>query len=161
MAVTKTNFINYIRCPRYVALDDLKKEKLNSNVTLSEYRKEEEDAYLAEILEDMFDEEGNDLIDVANEHLEIMLPYYNQVELLAGNLASKYFDGTFKYSKDTKDQESFDAVINGIRYLCYVDIYNETRDAFNIIEVKATTSNQYLSLGKGEKDDFKLDIKLK
>lgn len=154
MAVTKTNFINYIRCPRYVALDNLKKEKLNSNVSLSEYRKEEEDTYLAEILGDMFDEEGNDLIDVANEHLEIMLPYYNQVELLAGNLASKYFKGIFKYSKDTKDQESFDAVINGIRYLCYVDIYNETKDAFNIIEVKATTSNQYLKLGKGETDDF-------
>ena len=154
MAVTKTNFINYIRCPRYVALDDLKREKLNSNVSLAEYLKEEEDAYLAEILDDMYDEEGNDLIDVANEHLTVMLPYYNQVELLAGSLAPKYFDGTFKYSKDTKDQESFDAVINGIRYLCYVDIYNEIESAFNIIEVKATTSNLYLNLGQGEKNDF-------
>ena len=26
MAVTKTKFINYVRCPRYVALDDIKKE---------------------------------------------------------------------------------------------------------------------------------------
>ena len=25
MAITKTKFINYVRCPRYVALDDLKK----------------------------------------------------------------------------------------------------------------------------------------
>ncbi len=154
MAITKTKFINYIRCPRYVALDDLKKEKLNSNVTLSEYRKEEEETYLAEILDTMYDEEGNDLIDAPNEHLEMMLPYYNKIELLAGNLAPKYFEGTFKYSKDTKDQESFDAVINGIRYLCYVDIYNETKEAFNIIEVKATTSRKYLEIGPKIKNEF-------
>ena len=36
MAITKTNFINYSRCPRYVALDDLKSEKLDSMVTLEE-----------------------------------------------------------------------------------------------------------------------------
>ena len=41
MAITKTKFINYIRCPRYVALDNLKKEKLDSIVTYEEYKKEE------------------------------------------------------------------------------------------------------------------------
>ena len=49
MAITKTNFINYSRCPRYVALDDLKKEKLDSVVTLEEYRKEEEAEYIKEL----------------------------------------------------------------------------------------------------------------
>ncbi len=42
MAITKTKFINYSRCPRYVALDDLKKEKLDSMVSLEDYKKEEE-----------------------------------------------------------------------------------------------------------------------
>ena len=154
MAVTKTNFINYIRCPRYVALDNLKKDKLESDVTLSEYRAEEQEEYLSEILGEMYDEDDEDLIDVKNEHLEIMLPYYNQVEILAGKLAPKYFKGDFKYSQATKNQESFDAVINGIRYLCYVDIYNEVDDHFNIIEVKATTSGKFLRIGKGSKDDF-------
>ena len=40
MAVTKTSFINYSRCPRYVALEDVKQEKLNSVVSLEGYRKE-------------------------------------------------------------------------------------------------------------------------
>ena len=88
-----------------------------------------------------------DLLFEKNEQLEVMLPYYNSVELLAGSLAPKYFSGTFKYSKDTLEQESFDCLINGIRYLCYVDIYNETDSAFNIIEVKATTSKKYIDLG--------------
>ena len=154
MAVTKTNFINYIRCPRFVSLEHLKKEKLDSFVTLEQYLEEEQEEKLKEILGTMFDDEGNDLIDVTNEHLQVMLPYYNKVELLAGGLCPKYFKGTFKYSKDTKDQESFDCKINGIRYLCYVDIYNEVDDYFNIIEVKATTTKKFLSIGKGYKDDF-------
>lgn len=147
MAITKTNFINYSRCPRYVALDDLKEEKLNSMVSLEEYLKEEEEDKLNEILGCMFDGDDNDLIDVRNEYLEVMLPYYNMVELLAGSLALKYFPGTFKYSKSTMEQESFDCVIDNIRYLCYVDIYNETKNGFNIIEVKATTTNKFLNLG--------------
>ena len=157
MAITKTKFINYARCPRYVALDKLKKEKLESTVTLEEYRKQEEVAYLNELLSDMYDEEDNDLIDITNKHLEIMLPYYNQVELLAGNLAPKYFDGTFKYSKDTYTQESFDCKIGGILYLCYVDIDNEMDDTFNIIEAKATTTNTFLKIGKKITSEFGQD----
>lgn len=159
MAVTKTNFINYSRCPRYVALSDLKKEKLQSAVSLEEYRKEEEKEYIEEILGNMYDENGEDLIEEKNEQLEVMLPYYNAVELLAGKLAPKYFDGTFKYSKDTLHQESFDCLLNNIRYLCYVDIYNETKDSFNIIEVKATTTKKFLSLGSKEASIFTKDEK--
>ena len=157
MAITKTKFINYIRCPRYVSLDNIKKEKLDSIVTIEEYKKEEENEKIIEILSTMFDEDGKDLIDVTNEHLETMLPYYNEVELLAGKIAPKYFEGTFKYSKTTYNQESFDCILNNIRYICYVDIYNEDKEGFNIIEVKATTTKKYLELGTKEHSIFKKD----
>lgn len=157
MAITKTKFINYVRCPRYVALDELKKEKLDSMITIEEYKKEEELEKITELLGGMFDEDGHDLIDIKNDHLETMMPYYNKVELLAGALAHKYFKGNFKYSKTTYNQESFDAVIDNIRYLCYVDIYNEDKDNINIIEVKATTTKKYLSLGSKEHSIFKKD----
>lgn len=153
MAITKTKFINYIRCPRYVALDDLKKEKLDSMITIEEYKKEEEKEKILELLGSMFD--GNtDLIDTPNDHLQTMMPYYNKVELLAGSIAPKYFKGTFKYSKSTYNQESFDFLINNIRYLCYVDIYNENEDEINIIEVKATTTKKFLSLGSKDNSIF-------
>ena len=129
-----------------MSLADLKKEKLNSMVTLEEYKKEEEQEKIREILDSMYDGDV-DLIAEVDEQLEVMLPYYNKVELLAGALAPKYFSGTFKYSKTTYEQESFDCVINNIRYLCYVDIYNEHDNGFNIIEVKATTMKKYLDLG--------------
>lgn len=157
MAVTKTNFINYSRCPRFVALDDVKSEKLDTLISFEEYKKEEEEENLRELLGSMYDENGEDLIDTRNEHLEVMLPYYNMVEILAGNVAHKYFKGKFKYSRSTQKQESFDFKINGIRYLCYVDIYNENDDAFNIIEVKATTTKKFLDLAvtnKGVKNSI-------
>src|SRR5574344_3089269 len=102
MALTKTKFINYIRCPRYAALDDIKKNKLETSVTYEEYSEEENEEKLKEIMSYMYDEEENDLIDVGDPHLDVMLPYYNQVEIEAGYLAKKYFDGTFKFAKDTK-----------------------------------------------------------
>ena len=154
MAITKTKFINYVRCPRYVALDDLKKEKLDSMISIEEYKKDEELEHITELLSNMFDDSGNDLIDVKNEHLETMMPYYNKVEILAGELAPKYFEGSFKFSKSTYNQESFDAVIDNIRYLCYVDIYNENDDGINIIEVKATTTKKYLDLGSKDHSIF-------
>ena len=119
MAITKTKFINYSRCPRYVALDDLKEEILTKDVTFEEYQKEEEEEKVKELLGIMLEETSN----VIDEQLEVMLPYYNEIEILAGKLAPKYFNGTFKYAYNTQDQESFDCKINGIRYICYTDIY--------------------------------------
>ena len=109
---------------------------------------------MGELLGGMFDEDGTDLIDIKNEHLETMMPYYNKVEILAGELAPKYFKGSFKFSKSTYNQESFDAVVDNIRYLCYVDIYNESENEINIIEVKATTTKKYLDLGSKEHSIF-------
>lgn len=146
MAITKTDFINYSRCPRYASLNNIKKEKLKTLTTFKEYHKQQEEEKIKELINNMYDGD-TDLIDIPNEYLEVMMPYYNEVELLTGQLMPKYFKGTFKYSKNTKEQESFDCLIDNIRYICYVDIYNEVDDAFNIIEVKATTSKKFLSLG--------------
>ena len=40
MAITKTNFINYSRCPRYAALDNLRKERLMSDISYEAYKNE-------------------------------------------------------------------------------------------------------------------------
>ena len=38
MAITKTNFINYTRCSRYVSLDKEAKEKGRSKTSYDEYK---------------------------------------------------------------------------------------------------------------------------
>ena len=159
MAITKTNFINYSRCKRYVALDEVKKDRLDADVSYEEYKDEELKNEISEIVGEMYsiDEEGNEVdnIDVEDPQLKVMMPYYKEIEMLAGKKVEHLFGGTTTYSLDTKTQESFDFDENGIKYLCYVDIYNELDDEINIIEVKATTSNKYLSLEAGYRSTSK------
>ncbi len=157
MAITKTDFINYTRCPRYAALMEVKKEKLDADISYAEYKREEEKDLLKEILGNMFDDEGyeHDLTKEENKQVEALLPFYKQVEIEAGKITHKYFGGQSVYAEETKNQEAFEFNQNGIKYICYVDIYNENDNGLNIIEVKATTSNKFCSLEanyrKGEK----------
>ena len=46
----------------FFSLDNLKTEKLDSMISIEEYKKEEEENQLIELLGSMFDEEGNDII---------------------------------------------------------------------------------------------------
>lgn len=150
MAITKTNFVEYSKCDRFVALEEIRKDKLLSKLSLSEYIKEEHKEEMKDILFTMFEEGEDGDIDLTIKkdiQLEAMMDYYKEVELEASRVAKKYFDGKFVYSESTYNQESFDYIHNGIRYLCYVDIYNEQENVINIIEVKATTSRNYSSLG--------------
>ena len=126
MAISKTDFINYSRCVRYAVLDKIKKEKFDADVSIAEYKKQEKQEMIEEVLGSMYDnfgtDEETDLVDVQNRQLEAMLEYYKQVELEAGRLTEKYFGGNTVFSKDTYSQECFDFNRNGIKYLCYVDV---------------------------------------
>ncbi len=163
MAITKTNFINYTRCRRYVALEEIKKERLDADISYENYLEEEKKEKLLEMLSKMYteDEEGNeeDLIDIDNPQLKAMLPYYSKVEELAAKAALNTFGGKVVSSSNTFNQECFDFSLNGIKYLCYVDVYNETEANINIIEVKATTSRKYMEAGTFNKEPYSLFIK--
>lgn len=148
MAITKTNFIEFTRCRRYPALESIRQDKLDSKLTIDEYKKEEENEEIKELLSGMFEmnEDGTDTDLTYKEDIQLnaMMKYYKEVEIEAARIAKKIFKGKFVYSEKTYNQESFDFVHNGIRYLCYTDIYNENDDEINIIEVKATTSRKYI-----------------
>ncbi|MBO4601175.1 MAG: DUF2779 domain-containing protein [Bacilli bacterium] len=155
MAISKTDFINYSRCPRYAVLDKVKKEKYDADISISDYKNQEKEELIEEMLSSMYEYDGDeeiDLVDQPNRQLEAMMEYYKQVEIEAGRLTEKYFGGKTIYSLDTYNQECFDFNHNGIKYLCYVDVYNENDDGINIIEVKATTTNRYKKLGFKNKD---------
>ncbi len=150
MAITKTDFINYTRCNKYVFLESIRKEKLESKETLEEYLSEEKDNQIKEILSSMFNEDDEDLTIINDPQLEALLDYYKEIELVAGEKVSRMFKGNTVYNEKTYKQESFDFIRNSIRYLCFVDIYNENDDVINIVEVKATTSKNMLNMEYGE-----------
>ena len=109
MAITKTDFINYTRCPRYAALEEIHKEKLDADITYKNYKEQEQVEYLKEMLSSMYEDEDYEVDNtrVVNKQLEAMMPYYKMVEMEAGRLTNKYFGGTSVYADATKNQESF------------------------------------------------------
>ncbi len=166
MAITKTDFIEFTRCRRYSALENLREDKLDSKMTIEEYKKEEEDIERKDLLSNMFEmnDDGTDIDLTFKEDIQLnaMMKYYKEVEIEAARVAKKLFKGKFTFSEQTYNQESFDFVHNGIRYLCYTDIYNENDDEINIIEVKATTSKKYLKdlqYGKRGGEKYPLFVK--
>ncbi|MDD3048677.1 MAG: DUF2779 domain-containing protein [Bacilli bacterium] len=154
MAITKTKFINIIRCPRYCALEEIKQNELDADISYNDYKEEEKQTVISEILVTMVDDDGDSVIDTPDLKLEMLMPYYKKIELLAASQVKKQFQGNPISAIETNKQESFDFEEDGIKYLCYVDIYNENKKAFDIIEVKATTSSKFLKLGPSSKDDF-------
>ncbi|MBR1749194.1 MAG: DUF2779 domain-containing protein [Bacilli bacterium] len=166
MAITKTDFINYSRCRRYVALEKVKSEKLLAMVSYEDYQKQELENKIEEMMSSIFEvnEQGNEIdrTEKVNKQLEAMLPYYKKVEEWSGTLVQKYFKGKTLYAKDTKNQVSFSFTENQAKYLCYVDVYNEQENGeTNIIEVKATTSKKYVNLKSGypKKEKYSIFIK--
>lgn len=165
MAITKTDFINFTRCQRYAALNEVKKEKLDADITYQEYKEKEQSEKIEELLAEMFEsneeaEEEIDLVDKVDRQLEAMMDYYKLVEKEAGRISEKIFRGKSIYAEDTKEQECFDFSLNGIRYICYVDIYNEHENEINIIEVKATTNSKYLkTFGHPKSDKYPIWLK--
>ncbi len=160
MAITKTDFINYSRCPRYAALEEIKKEKLDADISYKEYKDQELEDNLKEMLGTIYEDETfeHDLTKKINKQMEALMPFYKQVEIETGKITQKYFKGTSIYAEATKNQECFEFNQNGIKFLCYVDIYNENAKGINIIEVKATTSNKYASLMSNHRKSDKYPI---
>ena len=149
MVITKTRFLNLTRCPKFVSLDN----EFVDSITYEDYKKEEMREQTKELLDNMVQSDAT-----VNKHLEAMNPYYKQVELEAGRLVHEKFGGNTIYALDTKKQVSYSANIDGTMFLCYVDIYNESKEEINIVEVKATTSKKYLDLTGGYRGKEKYTI---
>lgn len=149
MIVTKTRFINYTRCSKYLSLEKVIEDNKLTKDLIEQLRIEEKQEKLKDILTSMtnLDEDNSlDLITAENKQLTAMMPYYKKIEELASNKISNMFKGITISSDDTFKQKYYTCNINNNKYLCYVDIYNNSLDRVNIIEVKATTSKKYLKL---------------
>lgn len=155
MEISKTEFKKIANCNCYY-----EKRKIHNLKKLSEF----DDEIIEHNLALMFDKDGEDLVDIVDEQLEIMLPYYNKVEEISLKEASIYFNKDFKYFKNTKDQKyfSFKDDFSNTLYT-YVDGYYEDNDKIIIIEAKATTDKKFRNLGVSNKEEnsiFDLDNKV-
>ena len=143
MNITKSKFMEYIRCKRYPALNNIYKRKDMDDVARDRY---------FDIIESLegFDHIDDDFLEPDLSHLEVMMPYFNHVELLAARKVMSHFGGETRYGLEYGTQKLFMRDLNNFNLMCYVDVYNKNNNEINIIEVKATTSNKFLNLGWSE-----------
>ncbi|MCF7926454.1 MAG: DUF2779 domain-containing protein [Candidatus Izimaplasma sp.] len=139
MNITKSKFMEYVRCDRYPALNKIHKRKDLDDA--------ENDRFydLIDSLEGSFALE-EDFLEPDTTHLEVMMPYFNEVEILTARKVMSDWGGETRYSTTYGQQKLF---LRGYKYynlMCYVDIYNKIDDQINIVEVKATTTNKFLSM---------------
>lgn len=130
----------------YFALDLKHNPLKKTDIDIERERREE---MFAELLDSpVSSEEDEEEFDAkTSEELEALLPYYNQVEDEALKVAKRYFPGKFIADcKNIHNQKLFEYEHNGHVYRCYVDIYNETQEEINIIEVKATTFSKFAEM---------------
>ncbi len=139
--ITKSKFMEYIRCRRFPALNEIYKRKDMDDAMKDRFYD------IIDSLEN-FDFNGDeDFLEPDLEHLQVMMPYYSEVEVLAARKVMSEWSGETKYGTKYGTQKLFLREHNNFNLMCYVDIYNKDGKNVNIIEVKATTSNKYLSMG--------------
>ena len=138
MEISKTMFKEYAKCENFPYLDSIYKLK----------SLHEDHENIGKILLRMFNEDGDDLINVPDEQMEIMLPYYQEVERLALKEAEIKFNKKFTYNKNTKDQKKFQFKDNfGNIFYTYVDGFCEEDEEITILEIKSTTNSKFLKNG--------------
>lgn len=148
MKVSKTQFINIIRCDRYAALNEIYHDKsdavvsFSDDVSLEDLMSFENKQFKNSIIDSMFDEEL-DLFNEDNVQLDMMMPYYNKLEQLSGHAIENKFKGNIIYDLDTYNQKSFGYLKDGFTFYCFLDGYQEDEEVIRIFETKATTSSKF------------------
>lgn len=145
MEISKTAFKEYARCQRVLLLERLYLKKMDAE----SYFNDEQKAKMRELLSAMFSiEEGEDLLREEDSTQEALLSYYSDVEKWALECAKSEFGLEFVYHPETKNQKCFrftDRYQN--TFYCYLDGFGENDSEVVVIEVKATTSRKFQTLG--------------
>lgn len=165
MNISKTLFVNLIRCERYSGLHETLNFHERAIISF------EDDESLKEIQSQLNEEKKLALLenmkmfeideDPAKQDLSLktekLMEIYNQIEILAGKKIQKKYDGKVIYGKGLKNQKKISHKIEGYNFFTFVDAFYESEKSVNIHEVKATTSNKFLDIeyknknGKKEK----------
>ncbi len=168
MNISKTRFINYIRCNRYVALDEIRREHNKAVVSFSEQddletlMSEENQDKTKQILDMMgeqnADGEFEDTLEKEDPQLDAMLPYYNQIEVITGKATEHRFKGRAIYSLNTFEQKRFSFEQDGFKFYCFLDGYLEDEQTVRVFETKATTSKKFLDMTFKDDEGNKVGI---
>lgn len=155
MKISKTQFKNLIRCDRFPSLNELYKDKGNNfskefnDEEIEDLQSFENNQYKKELISNNFDDEANEELiekDIDLKQVEMLMPFYNELEMISGRTIKKLFSGEVIYDKDTYKQKVFNYARNGFNFYCFLDGYQEDSSNVRIFETKATTSKKFKDL---------------
>lgn len=160
MLISKSRFLNLIRCNRFAAFYELETKGEDGIVTFDPntiegiYAEEAQERKRI-ILESLFGSQYGDQDDLDLEsEMELIKdenPFeddYNEIELIAARvLKNRYPGSTVHYGLKTFTQKHFEAEYEGYKFHCFLDVYVETDDEIIVAEVKASTSRGLMDRG--------------
>lgn len=166
MQISKSRFLNLVRCDRYAALDKIYREKFDALVTtdpdsMEAIYSEETNYKKLEALQSMYAARREDrdfdinILDDEEEYVDLIKddlesPFqddFAKIELLAARALHNRFGGTITAGIEIKDQKHYKASYEGYKFHCFLDVYLENDDEIIICEVKASTSKTMLEKG--------------
>lgn len=158
MKISKTGFINLIRCNRFAALEEIQRSEEDSLVTFTDDMTDlmnlENTAKRNLLLEDIRQGEQND----SSLQYDVMEEYYNKVEMLTAKAVKHYFKGDLTFSANTFNQANFKMEQDGYEFHCFLDGLLTTKEGVKIFETKATTSRKFIKMESSKESIFKKDV---
>lgn len=161
LKVSKSLFINYLRCDTYAPLFSIYKDKLDAIVKMTdeEFMSFEHKSKVAEVVDHFYEvETDEDLLEKTKISDDAFQDEYKKVEALAlRKVIKKYGGKTVPDVENSERQFYTKSNIEGYPFYAFIDIIQEDDKTIRIFEVKATTSRkledlvglQYLKNDKG------------
>lgn len=159
MKISKTQFINNIKFSNSLAPEEIYRDSIEQSAFSNELKLEDlmqiENRYKVEsLIENVYEEESDETLDEKIDlQLEMMMPYYKELEILSGRAIKDRFGGNVIYDLDTFKQKRFSYLHEEVELFCFLDGYQEDEEMIRVFETKATTSNKF----SFEKYNFKLN----
>ncbi len=146
MYLSKTMFLNAIRCKNYLKI----KEKLNfyKNSTLEDLIEYEQKEKMKNFISNILDEDVEEDI-----NLESMMKYYKEIENIAASYVDFDIDLPFEVNKNLvtsdKVEEQFRIYkeVDGFKLFAFADIFRTNSLSSGLYEVKATTTRRFIDTG--------------
>ncbi len=158
MDISKSLFLNLIRCHNFAPLWEIKLKKEKAIITCDDLQNQETNEKILEVLKHMYDEDDEFILKKDDLQVRTLQDEYAKVERYADRIVQNKFASRIKSkSIDTKQYRAF-ANYEGYNFYAFLDILKETDDEINVIEVKASTTSKLLKLNKTRIEDGIINI---
>lgn len=164
MKISKTQFLNIMKFDYLKWLKSNREEEViiefNNNLELDELieleNKQMNNEYVSKLQED-----EEEIIKIDDLKLKMLMPYYQELEMISGRAIKNKFGGNIVYSLDTYKQKKFNYKHIDFEFYCFLDGYQEDDETIRIFETKATTSSKFSKFTFKTNDNENLDFFVK